>query len=58
MQNGVPEADSPIRKVAKRSRQILDSDDEEAPAKEEVVRKQQAKAGVGREKVGGPVGLA
>lgn len=35
MQNGVQEADSPIKKVIKRSRQILDSDDEEAPAVKE-----------------------
>ncbi|XP_014908623.1 DNA ligase 1 [Poecilia latipinna] len=31
VQNGVQEADSPIKKVAKRSRQILDSDEDEAP---------------------------
>lgn len=43
MQNGVQEADSPIKKVAKRSRQILDSDDEEAPAvKEQAATKGQA----------------
>ncbi|XP_062285030.1 DNA ligase 1 [Scomber scombrus] len=30
VQNGVREADSPVKKVAKRSRQILDSDDDEA----------------------------
>uniref|UniRef100_A0A1A8JS21 DNA ligase n=1 Tax=Nothobranchius kuhntae TaxID=321403 RepID=A0A1A8JS21_NOTKU len=30
VQNGVQEADSPIKKVAKRSRQILDSDEDEA----------------------------
>ncbi|XP_040000412.1 LOW QUALITY PROTEIN: DNA ligase 1 [Xiphias gladius] len=43
VQNGVPEADSPIKKVAKRSRQILDSDDDdEAPAvKEQVATKGQ-----------------
>ncbi|KAM8839059.1 DNA ligase 1 [Synchiropus picturatus] len=40
VQNGVQEADSPIKKVPKRSRQILDSDDEEAPAvKEQVTTK-------------------
>ncbi|XP_070831017.1 DNA ligase 1 [Chaetodon trifascialis] len=42
VQNGVQEADSPIKKVAKRSRQILDSDDDEAPAvKEQVATKGQ-----------------
>lgn len=35
VQNGVQEVDSPIKKVAKRSRQILDSDDDEAPAVKE-----------------------
>lgn len=30
-QNGVQEADSPVKKVVKRSRQILDSDDDDAP---------------------------
>lgn len=41
VQNGVQEADSPIKKVTKRSRQILDSDDEEAPAvKEQVATKE------------------
>ncbi|KAM9719849.1 DNA ligase 1-like [Menidia menidia] len=34
-QNGVQEADSPVKKVSKRSRQILDSDDDEAPAVKE-----------------------
>uniref|UniRef100_A0A7N8XQV1 DNA ligase n=1 Tax=Mastacembelus armatus TaxID=205130 RepID=A0A7N8XQV1_9TELE len=37
VQNGVSEADSPIKKVVKRSRQILDSDDDEAPAVKEQV---------------------
>ncbi|KAI3374659.1 hypothetical protein L3Q82_021236, partial [Scortum barcoo] len=37
VQNGVQEADSPIKKVAKRSRQILDSDDDEAPVVKEQV---------------------
>lgn len=42
VQNGVQEADSPIKKVAKRSRQILDSDDDEAPVvKEQVTTKGQ-----------------
>lgn len=42
MQNGVQEADSPVKKVGKRSRQILDSDDEEAPAvKEQIAAKAQ-----------------
>ncbi|XP_032422255.1 DNA ligase 1 [Xiphophorus hellerii] len=31
VQNGVQEADSPIKKVAKRSRQIVDSDEDEVP---------------------------
>lgn len=48
MQNGVPEADSPIKKVAKRSRQVLDSDDDEAPA---VVTKPPPNKEVKREKV-------
>lgn len=38
VQNGVQDADSPVKKVCKRSRQILDSDDEEAP----VVKEQSA----------------
>ncbi|XP_070774867.1 DNA ligase 1 [Enoplosus armatus] len=42
VQNGVREAESPIKKVAKRSRQILDSDDDEAPVvKEQVATKGQ-----------------
>lgn len=42
MQNGVQEADSPVKKVCKRSRQILDSDDEEAPVvKEQIATKAQ-----------------
>lgn len=42
VQNGVQEADSPVKKVVKRSRQILDSDDdEEAP----VVKEQAATIG-------------
>lgn len=51
VQNGVSEADSPIKKVAKRSRQIVDSDDDddEAPA---VVTKQQVSKEVKRVKVG------
>lgn len=58
MQNGVAEADSPIKKVAKRSRQIFDSDDDEAPAvKEEDVTRQQANGEVKREKVNVPAGL-
>lgn len=37
--NGM-QADSPVKKVGKRSRQILDSDDEEAPvAKEQITTK-------------------
>lgn len=42
VQNGVQEADSPVKKVTKRSRQILDSDDDEAPViKEQVITKGQ-----------------
>ncbi|XP_061879147.1 DNA ligase 1 isoform X1 [Entelurus aequoreus] len=37
VQNGVQEADSPVKKVAKRSRQILDSDEDEAPKVKEQV---------------------
>ncbi|XP_013868511.1 DNA ligase 1 [Austrofundulus limnaeus] len=43
VQNGVQEADSPIKKVAKRSRQLLDSDEDEAPA----VKEQAATRGQG-----------
>lgn len=40
VQNGVQEADSPVKKVGKRSRQILDSDDEEVPVvKEQIATK-------------------
>ncbi|XP_069564971.1 DNA ligase 1 isoform X2 [Brachyistius frenatus] len=42
VQNGVPEADSPVKKVSKRSRQILDSDDDEAPAVKEPVGDREA----------------
>ncbi|KAM4552272.1 DNA ligase 1 [Odontesthes bonariensis] len=43
VQNGVREAGSPIKKVAKRSRQILDSSDDETPVvKEQAVTKGQA----------------
>ncbi|XP_070701770.1 DNA ligase 1 [Pempheris klunzingeri] len=46
VQNGVPEPDSPIKKVAKRSRQVLDSDDDEAPVvKEQVASKGQGDKG-------------
>uniref|UniRef100_UPI0037E82E0E DNA ligase 1 isoform X2 n=1 Tax=Semicossyphus pulcher TaxID=241346 RepID=UPI0037E82E0E len=49
VQNGVQEADSPVKKVTKRSRQILDSDDDEAP----VVKDQVATKGQGdKEAVG------
>ncbi|XP_078143791.1 DNA ligase 1 [Centroberyx gerrardi] len=47
VQNGVQEADSPIKKVVKRSRQILDSDDDEAP----VVKEQVAAKGQGHKDV-------
>ncbi|XP_028987785.1 DNA ligase 1 isoform X2 [Betta splendens] len=40
VQNGAQEVDSPIKKVTKRSRQILDSDDDEVPViKEQVASK-------------------
>lgn len=46
VQNGVQEVDSPVKKVAKRSRQILDSDDDEAPVvKEQVATKGQVDKG-------------
>ncbi|XP_068590898.1 DNA ligase 1 isoform X2 [Cebidichthys violaceus] len=43
VQNGVREADSPVKKVSKRSRQILDSDDDEEP----VVKEQAGAKGQG-----------
>ncbi|XP_076005458.1 DNA ligase 1 [Genypterus blacodes] len=44
VQNGVQGAESPIKKATKRSRQILDSDDEEAPVvKDQVAAKAQGK---------------
>lgn len=51
VQNGVPE--SPIKKVAKRSRQVLDSDEEEeeAPLVEDLVTEQETDKEVKREKV-------
>ncbi|KAF7655755.1 hypothetical protein LDENG_00050700 [Lucifuga dentata] len=49
VQNGVQEADSPIKKVAKRSRQILDSDDDEAP----LVKEQVASKGQGNREAAG-----
>lgn len=55
MQNGVQETNSPIKKVVKRSRQILDSDDDdsdgdEAPVvKENVSDKRQGDKGVQRQ---------
>ncbi|XP_073346560.1 DNA ligase 1 [Pagrus major] len=49
VQNGVQEVDSPIKKVAKRSRQILDSDDDDAPVvKEQVATKGQEDKGAGK----------
>ncbi|KAF0046694.1 hypothetical protein F2P81_000327 [Scophthalmus maximus] len=42
VQNGVVEADSPIKKVAKRSRQIMDSDEDEAPVSKGVGDKEAA----------------
>lgn len=54
MQNGVQETNSPVKKVVKRSRQILDSDDDdsdgEAPVvKENVSDKRQGDKGVQRQ---------
>ncbi|TWW73983.1 hypothetical protein D4764_15G0013790 [Takifugu flavidus] len=49
VQNRVPEADSPIKKVAKRGRHVLDSDDDDVPAVKEEVTKQADKE-VKREK--------
>ncbi|XP_074508250.1 DNA ligase 1 isoform X1 [Sebastes fasciatus] len=49
VQNGVQKADSPIKKVAKRSRQILDSDDDEAP----VIKEQVATKGQGDKEAAG-----
>lgn len=55
MQNGVQETNSPVKKVVKRSRQILDSDDDdsdgdEAPVvKEKVSDKRQGDKGVQRQ---------
>lgn len=57
VQNRVPEADSPIKKVVKRSRHILDSDDDDVvPAVKEEVTKQADKE-VKREKVNASMGL-
>lgn len=51
MQNGIQEADSSVKKVVKRSRQILDSDDDEEPiAKEQVARKSQGDKAVSPKK--------
>ena len=48
-QNGVKETDSPVKKVVKRSRQLMDSDDddtpvvkEQAPPKEKALPKEKA----------------
>lgn len=56
VQNCVPEADSPIKKVAKRSRHVLDSDDDDVPAVKEEVTKQADKE-VKREKVTASMGV-
>lgn len=40
IQNGIQESDSPIKKVHKRSRVIIDSDDEDQPMVKEQVPKQ------------------
>lgn len=56
VQNRVPEADSPIKKVAKRGRHVLDSDDDDVPAVKEEVTKQADKE-VKREKVNASMGL-
>ena len=55
VQNGVQEVDSPVKKVAKRSRQILDSDDDDdAPVVKEVATKGQGDKEAGKtEKVNG-----
>lgn len=45
VQNGVQETDSPVKKVAKRSRQILDSDEDEAPVVKEPVTDKSDEAG-------------
>ncbi|XP_036940660.1 DNA ligase 1 [Acanthopagrus latus] len=49
VQNGVQEVDSPVKKVAKRSRQILDSDDDDdAPVVKEVATKGQGDKEAGK----------
>lgn len=55
VQNGVQEVDSPVKKVVKRSRQILDSDDDDdAPVVKEVATKRQGDKEAGKtEKVNG-----
>ncbi|XP_008297852.1 DNA ligase 1-like, partial [Stegastes partitus] len=41
VQNGAREVDSPVKKVAKRRRQIVDSDDDEVPVVKDVAAKGQ-----------------
>uniref|UniRef100_A0A671URE0 DNA ligase n=1 Tax=Sparus aurata TaxID=8175 RepID=A0A671URE0_SPAAU len=49
VQNGVQEVDSPVKKVVKRSRQILDSDDDDdAPVVKEVATKRQGDKEAGK----------
>jgi len=51
IQNGVQESDSPVKKVHKRSRAIIDSDDEDEPLVKEQVPKQSEVQTVKPEKV-------
>lgn len=51
IQNGVQESDSPVKKVNKRSRAIIDSDDEDQPVVTEQVTKQTEAQVVKPEKV-------
>lgn len=54
MQNGVQEVDSPIKKSGKRCRQIVDSDEDEAPlVKEQAEEQGGRKAPAKTEKVKG-----
>lgn len=51
IQNGVQESDSPVKRVHKRSRAIIDSDDEDQPIVKEQVPKQSEVEPVKSEKV-------
>lgn len=56
IQNGVQESDSPVKKVNKRSRQIIDSDDEDQPmVKEQVTKDNEAPALKPEKAVSAPV---